>query len=812
MTSPRIFFFAEGRADAGDELRAVLGAKGAGLAEMARAGLPVPTGFIIPTECCRVFFASGQRLPDAVADGIRAALARLELEMGRRLGDADRPLLVAVRSGAAVSMPGMMDTLLNVGGTPEAVLNAVTKVLASWQSERASAYRRNQGITEQAGTAVIIQVMVPAEVSGVLFTANPQNGDRAQMLIEATRGLGDTLVSGKVTPHRVTVAREDGQIIKREMGDTLTPGLDETQLAELLRLARQVERLFGNPCDIEWAWSAGRIFLLQARPIRGLNDAPLLHALRRENIERLHQLAGGRRCAWVAHNLGETLPTPTPMSWAILRQFMSGNGGYGKMYRDLGYHPSERVRQEGFLDLICGRIYLNTQRHAELFWGDFPFAYDLELIRREPALAETLPTRIDPSRFSLAELIKVPGVWRCMRRVRNRTQEVMADFDTHFEKDILPLYLAEVERKRHQDLRIFDNTQLLCEFTERTRLIDDFGRAAVTLSFCAGQAFEVCRLELRKRFPGSSEAILGNVTAGLSNKTVEADRRLRDVAEGNKTPAQFLEEFGHWADGALELAQPRWREQPEWIERMIARLREDPAREGRHQDLDDTAWVKALAPPGTGRPARRLTEACIRLRRYLPYRQTGKHFWLMAYDLLRLVLLEIERRTGLDGGVFFLEPNELAPLLQGMDFSAIIAERRRRRFETRIPVPTVLMSDDLEEIGRPTESAASGPVLQGTGLAPGSGSGPAAIVSVSADAEHLPPGYVLVCASADPAWTALFLHASGLIVEHGGLLSHCAIVARDFGIPAVVLPAATRILKSGEKLAVDGSRGTVVRS
>src|SRR5262249_54030419 len=163
--------------------------------------------------------------------------------------------------------------------------------------------------------------------------------------------------------------------------------------------------------DIEWALSQGRFYLLQARAIKGLEDARLIEQIRQETIARLRQQAGERRCAWVMHNLAETLPRPTPMTWDIMRRFMSGSVGYGRMYQELGFLPSERVQQEGFLDLIAGRIYLNSQRHAELFWGSFPWEYDIDLIKQDPGRAEAMPTKIDPARAGLGLLFKFPGVW-----------------------------------------------------------------------------------------------------------------------------------------------------------------------------------------------------------------------------------------------------------------------------------------------------------------------------------------------------------------------------------------------------------------
>src|SRR6202011_5663754 len=178
--------------------------------------------------------------------------------------------------------------------------------------------------------------------------------------------------------------------------------LDDHQLKDLGRLGLRVEGFFRMPCDIEWGLSQGKFYLLQSRAIKGLQDARLIEQVRKEAIATLRQMAGLRRCAWVTYNLAESLPGPTPMTWDVMGRFMSGSGGFGLMYQDLGFLPSDRVKREGFLDLVCGRIYLNTQRHAELFWNDFPLGYDIDPTRKARSKAETMPTRVAPARGGIS--------------------------------------------------------------------------------------------------------------------------------------------------------------------------------------------------------------------------------------------------------------------------------------------------------------------------------------------------------------------------------------------------------------------------
>src|SRR5438128_5293161 len=183
-----IYFFGDGHADGGDDVKHLVGGKGASLADMTKAGLNVPPGFTISAECCELYFQNGRQWPADLEEQVRTSLARLEAMAGRLFGRGDDPLLVAVRSGAAESMPGMMDTILNVGSW-EQLVDAINAVFNSWNNDRAIAYRRHHHIEGLLGTAVTVQMMCPAEISGVMFTADPASLSGDKILIEAAFGL-----------------------------------------------------------------------------------------------------------------------------------------------------------------------------------------------------------------------------------------------------------------------------------------------------------------------------------------------------------------------------------------------------------------------------------------------------------------------------------------------------------------------------------------------------------------------------------------------------------------------------------------------
>jgi pyruvate,water dikinase len=280
---------------------------------------------------------------------------------------------------------------------------------------------------------------------------------------------------------------------------------------------------------------------------------------------------------------------------------------------------------------------------------------------------------------------------------------------------------------------------------------------------------------------------------------------VRALASGELARAAFLERFGHRGTNEMEHAQPRWAEVPHELDKLI---RAAPASAHGTQPANPNAVADEakLVGPARDQFARKVQQ----LRTYLGLREAGKHYLLMGYAVIRRALLELDRRFGLNGGIWFLAPADLPDLLAGKDVSAkVTAARKQRQTLLALEVPPVLFSDDLDAIGRPLPAPPGGSTLDGVPLSAGVAEGPALVLTEPAAA---PPegGYVLVCPTTDPAWVPLFVGAKALVMETGGVLSHGAIVAREFGLPAVAgLPDATRVLRTGQRVRVDGARGTV---
>ncbi|MEX0702603.1 MAG: PEP/pyruvate-binding domain-containing protein [Planctomycetales bacterium] len=916
---PRVFYFGDGLSDGDPAQKEILGGKGASLAAMSRAGLPVPPGFTISAECCREFLAAGRRWPDGLEAEMRAGLARIEQATGQRYGAASgqwtvdggqspnrtdrplstvhRPLLVSVRSGAAVSMPGMMDTLLNCGLSPaladaahdpirawedyaeftrsfartvanlpdapfveverrlgpeahrekwdafrrlyeektgrafpldpwDALVECVNAVFDSWNSDRACVYRRHHDIRGLHGTAVTVQSMFPSELSGIVFTRNPNNPLGDEMVVESSYGLGEAVVSGAVTPDTFildcrTRAKKSVSLGSVAQGNGHpAPSLDDGQLDELARLAQRVEEFFGHPVDIEWGRANGRLALLQSRPIRGLDIARDVEVGRRAEIERLRALAAGKRKVWVVHNLSETLAAPMPLTWDIVRGFMRGDGGFGRMYQDFGYRPSEEVRHDGFLELICGRIFADPDRVAALFWEGMPLAYDLDAVVADPALLDAAPDKFDANRADATFLLRLPrNVWTMLkssRRMKRARRKAVADFEA-----ALAPFRAYVAEKRRMDLAPLSTGEVIAELHERiAKVLDEFGGQSLKPGFFGGVARAALEAKLVLLLgEQQGQELVAELTSGLDgDTTMEQNILLARVAAEQATLDQFLDSYGHRAVGEMELANPRWREDPSYLDNLLAMYRRTavPSPEARHAANREKRLVaerklpETLAHWGGGSFREEIEESMREAQTLLPYREVGKHWLMTGYETVRLAIVELARRWDLGRDVFFLRIDELERFEgERESLTRAIAERKVRwQSAQRLDHPQVVDTEELDRLGLRREIAAAREI-SGHILSAGVAQGTARHVFDPNEAGDLGPDAILICPSTDPGWTALFVNIKGLVVERGGALSHGAITARDFGLPAIACPDAMRMVPDGARLRIDGNHGVI---
>ncbi len=787
--------------------RALVGGKGASLALMKSNGLPIPDGFCVTTEAFRS--------PGAELCNKHLAFNEHVISAYQQLGSPQ----AAVRSSATwedsegASFAGQQRTTLNVLGE-EALLRAIEECVQSLSASQA--YRARMGLEEATPEmAVVVQRMVDAEVAGVLFTRDPLQPQRNCLRIEASWGLGETVVAGRVTPDRYLIDRQSKQILERHAGikslqiraggeevvsaeKQMSLCLDDQQLLRLVELSEKVERLFDSPRDIEWAYSQGQFWLLQARPI-----APS-RSLEREEVRLavMQEVAGlskNKETVWSRIRLIENLARPTPMTWALVSQkLLSGSGGTGSMFRDLGYHPDPLMADRSPYDLIAGRPFLNLQLEPYLQSAKPDFYYPLSLYRQHPHLA------LDPKPVAtFRQWLRLPTLVAQARRLDSLSKT----FADKLLSEMIPAWSKEIERAKIEELSLLDLPGLYQRFNhwvERTLVA--FARESLKPTLLAEFTQQALQRRLNKSFGSErSKELLGLLSLGAQvDPASDMVRGWRDLAQGKLGREGFLEQFGHRGHDEMELSSPRWEEDSSRLDQLSSQinLRSKPVSIDPERIAEEAKWDRLTRTT--------FKEQVELFQRYLGLRETGKHYLLQGYREIRRTLLEIDRRLQLNDGIFFLVPSELPDLIAGCDFNEQIAQRRRRRtIELTLEMPSVLLASDLEAIGRVSSPLSSSRQFQGTILSPGVARGTAFILS-EPTGEIPDNNFILVCPSTDPSWVPYFAAASGLVMEVGGTLSHGAIVAREFGLPAVAgLPGILQQLQTGQLVQVDGDKGIV---
>ena len=762
--------------DCGDP--SLVGGKAASLGALLRAGFNVPDGFVI----------------SPAANGSATELIR---EAHRKL----RASAVAVRSsatmedGVEMSMAGQFKTVLNVCNEVELV-SAIELCRASVQDSRAGAYlsaqNRALGPVEMA---VIVQRQIASDVAGVLFTSGPLRPD--EMVIEAGPGLGEEVVSGRMQPDSFRINAETGEMIETRAARP-TPCLTPQAVMKLWALGRDVAAHFGAPQDIEWAVSGEQLFLLQARPITA-GDCAREHRALLEDARKT--LAQSGRGPWVLHNLAETLRDPTPLSWSVLRRFMSGAGGFGAAYRRLGFEPASGE----VLELILGRVYLDLSLAPEIFGAGFPFAYDPVALRRDPSAAQFAPTV--PRGSWLAR-------WQARRQMaaaQRRIDLESRDFDLHLTERIIPEFVAWCDGEKRRDLAALSVDEWIGLWHERRRrILDEFAPEILFTNFIGASAIARLKAFLAEHFWNEEPEALAQLLAcgGAPNRTLIADTELREVAEGRRPLETWLADHGHRAIGEFDLAAPRWREMPRELAAYAARLKDgkDPLALHNDRAAQATERIASVASTAAGHLRARLDLA----HRYLRFREDGKDYLMLGYDLLRDMALDAGRRLRAD--VFWWSSDELCEALRSQCVAREQLDRRKREHRAcaRMTLPQLIDRTAVATLGAAPKFIDHNH-FSGLAISSGLASGPVRIVKSPLDATDLGRGYVLCCPSTDPAWTPLFVNAAALVLECGGSLSHGAIVARELNLPAVVLPDAIRLLRDGEHVFVDGSRGVIAR-
>ncbi len=717
---------------------------------------------------------------------------------------------VAVRSSGVVedmpdaSFAGMYETTLNVRTVDQGV-RAIRRAWRSTDTARVRAYCREKNITP-GEMGVIIQHQLDPEFSGVMFTQSPTA--REGLLIECCPGTGEKLVSGLITPTRYTLHKKS---VRRQEGDDI---LTEPQLDLLQRAGKKIEKLFGKPQDIEWAFENGRLYILQSRPISVVQE--------QEHTGTVYCNA----------NVRETIPDPvSPMGYSIFDTVFFPNiiiEAFGfpisrEQYRR--FRPVERVR---------GRFYWNVNNTVAYGRAIGPI---LELMEGDksvdPQLAEAFDS-IDPRQ--LPEPVPAGKM-------------VIFTFTAMFR---LTYFLTSgFIRFRSAARKVQDIFMEINAIAEKLKTTDDFRKGVrnmnqwltviggkISRRYFGGVLLSVAYLVLLGRILSlrlgtRGEALARMTTVGLIDKTGEmvlairslaalARRKLKRVsskavarlyetnAEFRRAVEKYMYEYGHRGPAEFDIAGIAWREDSSRVFQLIATAH------GSDIEIDRAAAIKKLL--ANLRPMERFFVRLFlpRISALTPLREDGKHYIFKIMAKVKDQLFVLENHLLRDGflkerrDIFFLMLGDLEKLSEGnvsRDAVKRLVRDRKKEWEyfLHAEVPDIIYSNGTAA----TTPQCAAENLVGTPLSFGTVTGRARIIQDFRDSHRLKKGDILITHHADPGWTPLFSVASGVIIEVGGVICHAAMVARELGIPALVLRNAMTIIDDGRTIRLDANEGRV---
>jgi phosphohistidine swiveling domain-containing protein len=817
---------------------------------------------------------ASERIRAAFADAPPATVltepvAQAVLDAYRELGGG----AVAVRSSATaedlpdLSFAGQQDTFLGVTDE-DALLAAVVQCWSSLWTARAISYRRRAGIPEEAAAlAVAVQRMVAADTAGVLFTANPLTGHRGQMAIDATFGLGEALVSGLVEPDHYVADATSGRIIDRELGAKAVitspqagggvetrhsdrgaePTLSERDVRALVDLGRRVQQEYGTPQDIEWAISGGDVALLQARAVTSLFPVP-------DNA--------AHDAVYLSFGAVQGMLAPiTPLGADAIRCIMAGGASVFGAALEPETNPwigtaGERlwIRIDRALRNPVGRRVL-----PGLLTAIDPSARRIVLDLRDEGVLAPLPAEsmraVAPK---LARFARVAG--RNLARAVRDPETLRAEFDEVTD--------AAVGRAQTAFAATLDEPDAFRRTAARGRALrQTLSDAFPTVVPYAGVviAGPVLALRVLTRLSratdegdhGVSPLVLEVTRALPHNVTTEMDLALWQVAQTVRDDAQsrrlvadaspaalaaryasgdlptaltaaldrFLAAYGMRGVGEIDLGRPRWSDDPTEVLATVQRYQDipeeqsPPAQFARGAEAANRA-IERLGSETGGARGRLAAFLGGRIRALAGGRELPKFTIIRMMGVARAALTASGQDL-VDAGVldspddiFLLRLPELEAMAAGPapGLRALVAERRVAldRESRRAQVPRVLVGDGRAFYEGLGDVGGVDGVITGSPVSPGTVEGSVRVVLDPAHSD-LRQGEILVCRGTDPAWTPLFLTAAGLVTEVGGMMTHGSVVAREYGIPAVVgVHEATTRLVTGQRVRLDGTAGTIV--
>ncbi|MFI1226732.1 MULTISPECIES: rifamycin-inactivating phosphotransferase [unclassified Streptomyces] len=848
---------------------AAVGGKGANLGELARIeGVRVPAGFCVTTDAFRRIMAEAPSIDDLLdrlsrlSPDDREATRTLSAEIRRTIEETAVPegtaaaitrelarhgeqTAYAVRSSATAedlptaSAAGQQDTYLNVVG-PTAVLEHIRRCWASLFTERAVTYRNRNGIDHRTvHLAVVVQEMVQPQVSGILFTADPVTGNRKVATVDAGFGLGEALVSGLVNPDVFTV--RDGEVVARTIaakelavharpaGGTRQVALDprrqsqptltDEQAVRLVRQGRRIEAHFGSPQDIEWCLGDDGFQIVQSRPITTLFPVPV------SGDEDPHVYVS------VGHQQMMTDPMkPLGFSMWQLTAMVPMHEAGGRLFVDVTRRLATPTSRAALLDIMekgdpLVRDALETvlerddfiptlpETSPEASPGGPPAGGPPTPIETDPGIVTELIERSEASVAALARDIRAksgPALFAFLREAFEEHKRVLSD----------PLSIQAIMAGMEATWWLTDHLQ---EWLGEKNAAD-----TLTLSAPDNITSEMglALLDVADVIRPHPEVVtfLRGVGDGDFLDRLEG---LAGGAEARDAIQAYLDRYGMRCVGEIDITRPRWRERPTTLVSVIldnVRAFEPGAAERRFEQgrlkaerMEQDVLSRLRALPDGERKADETKRMIDRLRTFIGYREYPKYGIVSRYFVYKQALLEeadrlvraqvIPERED----VFYLTFQEFEDAAGSGRVDSRLVQQRKDAFRSygALTPPRVLTSDGEAVTGAYRREDAPAGALIGLPVAAGTVEGRARVILDMADAD-LEAGDILVTRFTDPSWTPLFVGIAGLVTEVGGLMTHGAVIAREYGLPAVVgVEQATRRIRDGQRIRVHGIDGYV---
>lgn len=847
---------------------ALVGGKGAHLGGLSRIdGIRVPDGFCVTTDAFRRIMAEAPSIDDrldrlsrlspddreairtlsaeirrtiegiTIPDDLAAAITRALARLGEQASCAVRSSATAEDLPTA-SFAGQQDTYLNVMG-PTAILQHISRCWASLFTERAVTYRRRNGIDHRTvHMAVVVQQMVFPQAAGILFTADPVTGNRKTASVDAGFGLGEALVSGLVNPDVFTV--RDGEVVAKAIaakqravhalpaGGTQNvaidaqrqeqPALTDAQVVRLVQLGRRIEAHFGRPQDIEWCLADEDFQIVQSRPITTLFPVP------ETGDQENHVYVS------VGHQQMMTDPMkPLGLSvWQLTAMVPMHEAG-GRLFVDVTRRLAAPASRAALLDLMGrGDPLLRDALETVLDRDDFVPSLPDAGPGGPPAGDAPAPVETDPA--LVTELIERSraSITALERDIRTKTGPALFDF----------LLEAFAEHKRVLGDPL--NLQVIMAGMEATWWLNDklqewLGEknAADTLTLSApGNVTSEMGLALLDvadviRPHPEVVAFLQGVERIEDSAFLDELAKIAGGTEARDAIEAYLDRYGMRCVGEIDITRPRWRERPTTLVPVLldnVRLFEPGAAERRFEqgrqkaqkkEQDVLARLRAL--PDGDRKADEAKRMIDRVRTFIGYREYPKYGIISRYFVYKQALLaEAERLVQAEvlpekEDIFHLTFQELHDVVRTHRLDGRLIQQRKDAFRSyhALTPPRVLTSDGEAVTGAYRRDDVPAGALTGLPVSSGTIEGRARVILDIAEAD-LEAGDILVTTFTDPSWSPLFVGIAGLVTEVGGLMTHGAVIAREYGLPAVVgVEQATRLIRDGQRIRVHGTEGYV---